>query len=245
MYCIGMSDFNEIVEKAFGRNHYHLYFDVGDKPTHAIQQILKFLVTSKGSVIDETIDLHLVLHSITSGQGYSFSVDEIESIISLSSELEIINYIKTGQNLTAIEIGEDAPVFTTAKGLDDLTLELCICLSSNRNSKFNNADTLASLSLFGKWEWESTILLDAVMHSNRTTASVQTTKARMSKMGLKFSDDLEYVDFLRKLHAVNLITIKTNRAGIGQIRINIPSAGLFLVMSNNIEAAKKLATISP
>jgi len=239
-----MSEFGDIVNHGYTESHYTLYYSISDKHRHAINRVLGFALTSKGAVVDETIDLYLVLHGVVSDGEYDYSLDEIESILSMASELAIVNYIKDKQSLHAIEVGEDAPVYAAATNEDDLVLETALCLSENKMSKFNNKDTLAALSLFGVWENRAVALIKSLLDSRRLHMDVTLVRDFMESEGIHFSSDLSYVDCLRKFHSVGLINIKTHRKGIGEVVLNVTPAGFLLTLSENIDMARKLSDIS-
>jgi len=221
-----------------------LLLDIEHKTAEGIYEVVKFLIRNEGVVTDATLDLLLVMHSIMNEGYFDYTFDEAESAISVASEFCIINYIKSQQTLEGMELADNSPALCLL--LDDYTatLEASLCLSKVKTSPYHDEVMLPSLSLFGPWEDGATVLLKSMLTAGTLSVRIGKLRKDLSKLGLKFDTEVQYVDFIRKITATTLIETKISKRGDAKININVPQAGFFLVFSGNKDLAYRLSEIT-
>lgn len=209
-----------------------------------IINLLKFLVHEKGTVVDATMDLSLVLHSIANMHNDDYSFNRSDTLVALASEFCLIDCIYEGKVLAGVEMLDNAVLFLGLHDEANYALEAAVCLSETASSLLAIPASLPSLSLFGHWEeFASTVL--ACLLTNASTSSKMSTLFKVIKhLDIGVNSEIEFVDHIRKLCAVNLLSLNISESSDAVVSINHQPAGLFLLFSNQEKLARRLAELS-
>ncbi len=206
-----------------------------------IVELLHFLINEDGSFERDKLDISIVLHSVINSLKDQYSFDQVGSLISVASEFCLVNCQYEKQNLTMIEISDNAILYLALQEEDDLALEGALIRSEDDMSIFRNPVTRSALSLFGYWEDLAAELLFCILTRCLLHDTIGSTFNYISTI---FTDKLEFVDFVRKMCDVGLISTEILETGEAKINIEIPAAGIFLLLSNRSELAVQLAHLS-
>lgn len=206
--------------------------------------ILKFLVMNEGLVEDETLDLILVFHSVANWNDDGYSFDEAEKIVAVASEFCLVDCVYDNQVLTMAELQDNAVLFLALNEEHEAALEAAVCLSGNDRSILSNVATRPSLALFGVWEETAAYILGSMLTRGLVSDSIGSLMESTNVDGVSVYSEVEFVDVLRKLSAVGLFTVGFEDDGLATIKIEPQPAGLFLLFSNRVEMAKRLASLS-
>ena len=238
-----MGNFESIVRRGYSESHYRLYPNFDDRFNYAVCSVLDFLLSKGGSLADESVDAYIYLYSILNNGLYEFSLDDVESVIAQASELGIVNYILDKQCLVGLELGEDSPVYCALIEESTKALDCAVCLSKNKNSRFNSEFTLAGMCLFGEWEEMSTVLISSILQRRKLYGRVHSVRHDMKIKGVEFQTDILYADFLKKLELTRLLHLRVDMLGRGVLHLNPVSCGLFLVSTDNLFLASCLSEL--
>lgn len=208
-----------------------------------ICNVLAFIIANHGFVEDDTLDLALIFHSVANWNDDGYSFDDAEKVIAVASEFCLIDCVYDNQVLTLVEVQDNAVLFLALHDQHSSALEAAICLTDRDSSMFSNSSTLPSLSLFGEWEEFAVMLVDSLLTRGRLSDSIGSLMEHCAEAGLPVTSELEFVDTVRKLCAVGLLSVEIDDKGLATVHIERQPAGLFLLFSNRIEMAKSLASL--
>lgn len=199
---------------------------------------------NEGFVEDDTLDLILVFHSVANWNDDGYSFDEAERIVAVASEFCLIDCVYDNQVLTLVELQDNAVLFLALNEEHESALEAAVCLAKNDRSLLSNTATRPSLALFGVWEETAAYILGSMLTRGVVSDSIGSLMDNTSIDGVTVYSEIEFVDILRKLSAVGLFTVSFKDDGRAMINIEPQPAGLFLLFSNRVEMAKRLASLS-
>ena len=208
-----------------------------------VLNLLRFVLASEGHVSDESLDLMLVLHSAINGKGNDYSFVGAESVVAVASEFCLIDCSYERQTLQSVEMQDNAVLFAALHGDYDTALEGAVLLSKDSHSLLSNQATLASLCLFGHWEYLTASMLAALLTRGLTCDSIGSLMKNVAGDGVYIHSDLEFVDTVRKLCAVGIFSIAIDTEGQANVCIERNPAGLFLLFTDRVEMAKSLASL--
>tara|TARA_B100001094_G_scaffold316612_1_gene358071 strand:- start:623 stop:1345 length:723 start_codon:yes stop_codon:yes gene_type:complete len=206
-----------------------------------IVELLRFLIAEKGSFTDETLDLTIIVHSVVNALKDQYTFDEAQSIVSVASEFCLIDCLYDNQNLVGMELSDNSILYLALQEEDDLALEAGVCRADVKTSLFYLEPTRPALSLFGHWEDMASELLFCMLTRGKLSDTIGSTYKQMSAI---FRSDLEFVDFVRKMCEVGLISTEIQKSGKATIEIQVVPAGIFLLFSSRTELATKLAHLT-
>lgn len=201
-------------------------------------ELIRFLIAEQGVFMDETLDITIVVHSLMQKQ-YTF--DEVENLISVASEFCLIDCLYQRQNLMAMELADNAVLFLALQEEDDSALEAALIRSRAKDSLFVSTDTRPSLGLFGHWEDLASELLFCMLTRGTLSDTIGSTYKYMSAI---FKTDIEFVDFIRKMCEIGLISTEIEESGKAKIKIEPVASGLFLLFSSRTDLAATLADLT-
>lgn len=199
---------------------------------------------NEGFVEDDTLDLILVFHSVANWNDDGYSFDEAERIVAVASEFCLIDCVYDNQVLTLVELQDNAVLFLALNEEHESALQAAVCLAKNDRSLLSNTATRPSLALFGVWEETAAYILGSMLTRGLVSDSIGSLMDNTSIDGVTVYSEIEFVDILRKLSAVGLFTVSFKDDGLAMINIEPQPAGLFLLFSNRVEMAKRLASLS-
>ncbi len=208
-----------------------------------IVELLRFLIAEEGLILDETLDLTLVVHSLVNRIEDQYTFEEAQSIVSVASEFCLIDCIYDKQILSLVELSDNAVLYLALQEEDDLALEASVCRSKDATSIFYKDKTRPVLSLFGHWEILATGLLFSILTKDKLSDTIGSTYKQMSSV-FEFKSELDFVDFVRKMCEVGLISTEIQKSGKAIINIEVVSSGIFLLFSSKTELAAKLARLT-
>jgi len=208
-----------------------------------IINLLKFLVHEKGTVVDATMDLSLVLHSIANMHNDDYSFNRSDTLVALASEFCLIDCIYEGKVLAGVEMLDNAVLFLGLHDEANYALEAAVCLSETASSLLAIPASLPSLSLFGHWEEFAATILACLLTSARGYSKMSTLFKVVEQLDIGVTTEIDFVDHIRKLCAVNLLNLRLNDEGEAFVHINHQPAGLILILSNRSELATRLADL--
>ena len=201
-------------------------------------ELLRFLIAEEGVFADETLDLTVVIHSLVEKQ-YTF--DEVQNLVSVASEFCLIDCLYHKQNLEAMELADNAVLLLALQEEDDLALEAALVRSRSMDSLFASTKTRPSLGLFGHWEDLAAELLFCMLTRDTLSDTIGSTYKYMSAT---FKTDIEFVDFIRKMCEIGLVSTEIEGSGKANIKIDPVASGLFLLFSSRTDLAAKLAELA-
>jgi hypothetical protein len=204
-------------------------------------ELLQFLIDEQGIFQDETLDISVVIHSVINSLKDQYSFDQVDTIVSIASEFCLINSRHDKQNLSSIELTDNAILYLALQEEDDLALEGALIRSEVPTSIFSAEVTRPALSLFGHWEDLSGMLLFSMLTRGVLHDTIGSTFKYVSTI---FTNELEFVDLVRKLCDVGLLSTEILESGEARVKIEIPAAGIFLLLSNRTDLASQLAHLS-
>lgn len=206
--------------------------------------LLQYVVREQGAVFCDTLDLSLVVHSIANISNDLYSFAHSDSIVAVASEFCLVDCVYDGQVLGGIELKDNAVLFLGINDEPNYALEAAVCLSKSSDSLMRTAATLPTLSLFGHWEDFAVSILTVLLTKCGVSSKISVLHKIVKKLDIGVSTELEFVDCMRKLCAVNLLSVELNDSAEAVVSINVQPAGLFLLFSNRVELARRLAEIS-
>jgi len=209
-----------------------------------IVNLLKFLVHEKGTLLDSVLDLTFVLHSVANMDNSDYTLSRTDGLVAIASEFCLIDCLYDGSVLAGIEMLDNAVLFLALNDQANFALEAAVCLKDKNSSIMQTSAVLPSLSLFGHWEeFASTVL--ACLLTNASTSSKMSTLFKVIKhLDIGVNSEIEFVDHIRKLCAVNLLSLNISESSDAVVSINHQPAGLFLLFSNQEKLARRLAELS-
>jgi hypothetical protein len=206
-----------------------------------IVELLHFLINEDGKYEDDTLDITVVIHSVVNSLKDQYSFDEVSGLLSIASEFCLVDCNYHKQNLLSIEISDNAILYLALQEEDELALEGALQRARDLCSIFNNIVTRGALTLFGHLEDQASELLNSMLTRDVLDDTIDSTFKYISYM---FTDKLAFVDFIRKMCDVGLISTEIQDTGTAKIIIHPPATGIFLLLSNRTELAIKLAHLS-
>lgn len=209
-----------------------------------IVRFLGFLISNEGIVADSTLDLILVVQSIVNDSDEKYSFDDAERIVTLSSEFCLVDCVYENQVLAMIELQDNAVLFLAIQGEDHYALEAAVCLAQDEKSLLFDGAVRPSLSLFGDWENIGAVVLESMLTRRLLSDSIGSLMDHTSNTGLWITSEVEFVDVIRKLCAVGLLSVDIVDTGRAMVTVQEKAAGLFLLFSGRTELAKELADLS-
>ena len=205
-----------------------------------ITNALMFLVGEKGIIVDSTRDLTHVFTDVVNFGGWSYDFDQTETVLALCSEFCLLNMMRSGRELHALEVQDNATFFLASQGEFDGALEVAVLRSFQKASIFHNEITRASMCLFGTWDEVAGDILSSFLTRGLLCDSVSSL---CRHVGDGNTHPKVFVDRLRKLETVGLVFIDMSKEE-PVVTLVPDSAGLFLLFSNRTDLVKRLADIS-
>jgi hypothetical protein len=211
-----------------------------------IINMLQFLVAEEGAVLDETIDLTLVMHSVVNIHNDKYSFEQTDILLALASEFCLIDSVYDRQVLGGVELLDNAVLYLAIHGEADYALEAAVCLSSNSKSIMQVSAVMPSLSLFGHWEEFAAVIIDCMLTHRTTCSKMSILYSAIETLDVGVDSEVEFVDYIRKLCEVNLLSLEMPKSSDDEasVQLNVQAAGLFLLFSNRVELAKNLANLT-
>lgn len=209
-----------------------------------ITALLQFLIRDEGVIIDETVDLTIVLNSVVNTSGVNYSFDQTESILTLAAEFCLIDTAYEKQTLCGIELLDNSVLFLALIGEVDYAIDAAVCLSRSSRSMMYKHHLLPSLCLFGHWEPLAATMVAAILSFGSTSCRVNDLYKAILKSPVGDISEIEFLSDIQKLCAVHLLKLSKRDDDIPVVSVNIPAAGLFLMFSDRIEVARRLALLS-
>lgn len=211
-----------------------------------IINMLQFLVAEEGAVLDETIDLTLVMHSVVNAHNDKYSFDQTDILLALASEFCLIDSVHDRQVLAGIELLDNSVLYLAMHDEPDYALEAAVCLSQSSRSIMQVSAVLPSLSLFGHWEEFAAVIISSILTQRATCSRMSVLYSAIETLNVGVDSKVDFVDYIRKLCAVNLLSLEMPKSSQGEasVHLNTQAAGLFLLFSNRVELAKELASLS-
>lgn len=222
----------------------HTLSAIDPKWLPGIRNVLKFMVTEKGILIDETIDLTVIFHEIVNLNGNMYTFAEAETVLTMCSEFCLLNLVYDRQVLSMAELQDNAVFLLQSLKEYEYTLEGAILLSYQKSSLFNNDITRPSMSLFGPWEEIAGDLLAALLTRRLMCDTVSSLRKWVGNIDGGNIHPRVFVDRLRKLEAAGLINVEMQEGTEPVVEIIEEAAGLFLLLTNRLELVKLLASLS-
>lgn len=211
-----------------------------------IINMLQFLVAEEGAVLDETIDLTLVMHSVVNIHNDKYSFEQTDILLALASEFCLIDSVYDRQVLGGVELLDNAVLYLAIHGEADYALEAAVCLSSNSKSIMQVSAVMPSLSLFGHWEEFAAVIIDCMLTRGTTCSKMSILYSAIETLDVGVDSEVDFVDYIRKLCAVNLLSLEMPKSSEDEasVQLNVQAAGLFLLFSNRVDLAKDLANLT-
>ena len=219
---------------------------IDDFYSAGIINMLQFLVAEEGAVLDETIDLTLVMHSVVNIHNDKYSFEQTDILLALASEFCLIDSVYDRQVLGGVELLDNAVLYLAIHGEADYALEAAVCLSNNSKSIMQVSAVMPSLSLFGHWEEFAATIIHCMLTHHTTCSKMSILYSAIETLDVGVDSEVDFVDYIRKLCAVNLLSLEMPKSydAEASVQLNVQAAGLFLLFSNRVELAKNLADLT-
>lgn len=208
-----------------------------------IVALLQFLIRDEGVIIDETIDLTLIMNTVVSSSGVAYTFEQTENVLMVAAEFCLIDTAYDKQNLCGIELLDNSVIFLAMMGDVNSAVDAAVCLSKSSRSRMSDPNLLPSLSLFGEWETIAAAVVAAILSFGSTSCSMSRLYNVISNSSVDVLPEVEFISTIRRLCAVKLLFLSKHN-GEPLVTVNVKSAGLFLLFSERVELARRLAKLS-
>jgi hypothetical protein len=205
---------------------------------------IKYIVSEKGKIKDSPVDLSLLFHSIANASSQRYSFDQTDMLLATASEFCLIDYYKKGQSIEKLTLQDNSVLFLAIHNEADFALDAAVCLSSNQESILADPLIRPTLALFGHWEFAAVAILEIMLTKEKLVDTISNLMMYTTAKELLFKTELEYIDFIRKMCEIGLMSTSISKNGKAFVNINRESAGLFLLFSGRLDMARTIAELS-